>query len=105
MRIGIIGVGGEARYAHLPAYRSLGLKVQAVCDRDPDTVRQVGAEFDIPLRTTDPRELLADASVSVLDLATPPDSHRELIELACEHGKSVLVQKPLCVSREELRAI
>ena len=105
MSIGIIGVGGVARYAHLPAYRKLGLRVEALCDRNPEILRQVGVEFDVPIRTTDPRELISSSSVSIIDLATPPDSHRELLELVAESGKPVLVQKPLCVDYEELKAI
>jgi predicted dehydrogenase len=105
MNIGIIGVGGVARYAHLPAYRKLGLNVAALCDRDAEVVQQVGAEFDIPIRTTDPLELMNNPSISVIDLATPPDSHRELLELATEFHKPVLVQKPLCVTRDDFKAI
>jgi predicted dehydrogenase len=105
MAIGIIGAGGVARYAHLPAYRRLGLNVRAVCDLDPRVAESVGAEFNVPVRTDDPRELVADPAVSVIDIATPPASHLELIDLAARHGKAVLVQKPLCCSPEELRAI
>src|SRR6202035_3932155 len=103
--IGIIGVGGVARYAHLPSYAALGLPVAALCDRDPDVLREVAAAFGVARTTTSPEELIADPAVSVVDIATPPASHAELLALAARYRKPVLVQKPLCTGPAELRAI
>jgi len=68
-------------------------------------VESVGAQFNVPVRNTDPRSLLEDPEVTVVDLATPPASHLELLELAVASGKAVLTQKPLCCSTEEFAAI
>ena len=105
MSIGIIGAGGVARYAHLPAYRALGLDVGALCDLDAGVLRQVGADYDVPITTRDPLELITHDAVSVIDLATPPGSHLELMEMAAKHRKPVLVQKPLCFTRQDFAGI
>lgn len=105
MSIGIIGVGGVARYAHLPVYRALGLPVRALCDRDPEVLHNVAAEFDIPAKMVEPRELIGDPAVTVIDIATPPASHLQLIELAAAAGKPALVQKPLCYTRDDFASI
>lgn len=103
--IGIIGVGGVARYAHLPAYTALGLNVQALCDTDAEVLRHVGATFGVQAQTTDPAALVSDPRVAVVDVATPPASHCALVELAAAHGKPVLVQKPLCCTRDEFERV
>lgn len=103
--IGIIGVGGVARYAHLPAYRSLGLNVQALCDVDVTVVRQVAEAFGVGVQTADPARLIGDARVTVVDVATPPASHLALLQLAAAHAKPVLMQKPLCCTREEFECV
>jgi predicted dehydrogenase len=99
--IGIIGVGGVARYAHLPAYAALGLNVQALCDTDPEMLQRVAGAFGVAARTTDAVALVRDPRVAVVDIATPPASHCALVELAAAHGKPALVQKPLCCTPDE----
>jgi predicted dehydrogenase len=103
--IGIIGIGGVARYAHLPAYRASGLDVVALCDVDLDLCQRVALEFGVAHTFSDPQALMAHPAVKVLDIATPPSSHRELLTLAARHGKPVLVQKPLCTDRDDFAAI
>ncbi|MFK0106682.1 Gfo/Idh/MocA family protein [Streptomyces sp. NPDC091217] len=103
--IGIIGVGGVARYAHLPAYRRLGLNVTAVCDVDETVAADVAEEFRIPHRFRDAADLVAHPDVAVIDIATPPASHLELMTAVAEAGKPMLVQKPLCTTRSELDGI
>ncbi|HEX3150063.1 MAG TPA: Gfo/Idh/MocA family oxidoreductase [Gemmataceae bacterium] len=105
MGIGVVGVGGVGRYAHLPAYRAAGLDVRAVCDRDPAILHEVGEQFNVAVRTTDPARLAADPGVSVIDLATPPATHLSLLEQLVPFGKPIVVQKPLCCSRDEFAVI
>jgi predicted dehydrogenase len=50
-------------------------------------------------------DLLAMERVEAVVIATPPQCHCEQILQALEAGKSILVEKPLCVSPEELGAI
>lgn len=103
-RIGIVGVGGVARYAHLPSYRRTELPVSAVCDLDINVAREVAREFDVDV-AADLEELLARDDVDVVDVATPPASHVELIRRIAVSGKPMLVQKPLCTTPAELAEI
>jgi predicted dehydrogenase len=103
--IGIIGVGGVARYAHLPAYRARGQEVVALCDINLELCRSVARQFGIGRTFSDPEALIADPAVRVIDIATPPSSHCELLTLAARYGKPVLVQKPLCTNRGDFAAI
>ena len=46
-KIAIIGVGGVARYAHLPSYKSNDIEVVALCDINKNLLEEVGKEFQI----------------------------------------------------------
>lgn len=99
--IGIIGVGGVARYAHLPAYKSLGLNCVNICDINADICGLVAEEFRIPKWTSEIDMLLDDPDVTVLDLAVPPINRAALFEKIKACGKPVLIQKPFCVTRDD----
>lgn len=105
LRIAIVGVGGVARYAHLPAYRRRGLRVTALCDVDGELAREVATEFHVPTATDDARQLAELDDFDVVDIATPPASHAGLIEIFAAAGKPMLVQKPLCVNQDEFERI
>ncbi|MGZ3488564.1 MAG: Gfo/Idh/MocA family oxidoreductase, partial [Isosphaeraceae bacterium] len=74
LRIGLVGAGGVARYAHLPAYRYLGLTVTAICDVDEAVARDVAAEFGVEDVVSRPELLATRDDVDVLDIATPPST-------------------------------
>src|SRR5439155_4951608 len=46
-----------------------------------------------------------DSDMDVVLIITPPDSHAELTRLALEHGKHVVVEKPLASTRSEAAAL
>lgn len=70
-----------------------------VCDRvrsNLDIVRAHGR-----CATTDAAEVLADASVDAVVVATPTHTHAELTAAALAAGKDVLCEKPLATSSAE----
>ena len=105
LRIGLVGAGGVARYAHLPAYRYLGLTVTAICDVDEAVARDVAAEFGVEDVVSRPELLATRDDVDVLDIATPPSTHADLIALFAQAGKPMLVQKPLCTTWAQFEQI
>lgn len=99
--IGLIGCGGISRH-HLEAYRDAGYTVTMLCD-----VNRVAAEarreeyFPEARVTTDYRQLLADARIQVVDIATHPEVRVPIIAEALEARKHVLSQKPFVVDLDE----
>src|SRR5437763_147624 len=85
--IGLIGCGGIARGAHLPAYRQFGYNVAACCDLDEAAMRTARSAFDIPFGTTEVDALLARADVEIVDLAVHATQRRPLIERIAAAGK------------------
>jgi predicted dehydrogenase len=96
MRAGVIGLGvGEQ---HALAY---GDRLAAVCDLDESKLER----FDGVRTTTDAAEILDDPSIDVVSIASYDSDHHEQVMRAIENGKHVFVEKPLCQTEDQARAI
>jgi predicted dehydrogenase len=76
-------------------------RIAAVCDLDEDRVAAVAREFDVPLATTDYRELVAYPEVDIVSVATPDEHHLGQTLAAFETGKHVMVEKPMARTVDE----
>lgn len=100
--VAVLGYGGIAASAHLPAYEQHGIGVVGVCGR-PDRTRTVQEEFPFVGRVyRDTDELLADPDVRVVDITTGPEGRADLVRRCLEAGKHVLAQKPVTLDEAEL---
>ena len=100
-RIGLIGCGGIANGAHLPAYRDFGYEVVACSDIDPGAVEATQARWGIEAAGTDPRVVLDNPQVEVIDLAVHPHARLKLWPALLEAGKPILSQKPFAMTWED----
>jgi predicted dehydrogenase len=99
--IGLIGCGGIANQAHLPAYRKYGYPIAACCDINEEAARQTAEKFDIPFWTTDVNELLARDDVAVIDMAIHPAPRLDALKLIGKAPRPVLCQKPLALDLDQ----
>lgn len=104
-RIGMIGFGGIARGAHVPAYRAAGWNVVAAADPDPAAQQAAREKFSIPKVYSDYRELVADPEVEVIDLLTHPTLREGAVRAAAEARKPIATEKPLAGSLAEAERI
>lgn len=99
-RIGLVGCGGIAR-AHTEGYRAIAgdiCDVVAGCDVNKDNLDNYCDKYDVPLKFTDPKELIDSGEVDVIALLTPPAARAEIIFPAFERGIHMLVEKPFAES-------
>jgi predicted dehydrogenase len=105
--IGIIGSGGIAQGAHLPAYRTLqqegGVRIVAVSDINEETARSAARQFEVENVYHDYRSLLDRADIDAVSVCTPNFLHRQPTVDALLAGKHVLVEKPLAMNGAEGR--
>jgi len=100
---GIVGFGWVAQDYMAPAIRAAGHHLAGVCDLRPDARAAAAALGAIAhARLAD---LLADASVTAIYVATPNDRHREAVEAAAASGKAVLCEKPMATNVEDAAAM
>jgi predicted dehydrogenase len=71
------------------------------CDLDAKRRRHVKELYPAVETTANFEEILRDAEIEGVVIATPVSSHYKLARMALESGKSVLVEKPLAMSRRD----
>lgn len=102
-RVAIVGTGSIASY-HIQALKAMGERVEVVAAVDVlrERVEAYSAKNAIPRFYTDITEMLEKEHPDLVDIATPPNTHYDLIARSLEAGASVLCEKPLCTSLAEL---
>lgn len=98
LRIGVVGASYSAA-THLPTYAALPeVEVVAVATAHADTARAVAERFGIERTYVGFEGLCADPEVDLVDVATRPSRHRDMVEAALAGGKHVLCEAPLAAS-------
>jgi predicted dehydrogenase len=93
--IALIGAGGIARDAHLPAYRKANLEVIGVYDLEPDRGKALAAQFGIPRVYASLDEAMQEAPPNcIFDIAVPASALPAIVGALPDHS-SALLQKPL----------
>ena len=105
MRIAIVGMGigrhNGRGFAHNPRAR-----VVALCDLVEERMQEYAKELPEPPRLyTDYRELCLDPEVDAIFVGTPNQWHVPVALEAVQHGKHVMVTKPLADSEQAARQL
>lgn len=99
--VGLIGCG----YWGPKLARNFDAHPDATLVGAADLVREradrVAEHYGIPGVTSDGSTIIRDPEVDLVVVATPAYSHYDLVRSALEHGKHVLVMKPLTVGTEQ----
>jgi len=99
IRVGLVGFGMAGRVFHAPLISSVeGLELAAVVERSTNHAAE-----RYPAITTyrSLEELLADASIKLVVVATPNSTHFPIAMKALEAAKSVVVDKPVALTSAE----
>ena len=92
--VGIIGSGFMGRTWAAVVQRTAGAHLVAVAGGR----RAAGLAADFGVRVETPEALLADPEVGLVLVLTPPRSHVDYAIAAAEHGKHILIEKPMANS-------
>jgi len=105
VRIGLVGTGVIAQVMHLHYLAELAdrFEIAAVCDLDGESARACAGRYGVPAAFTDWRELVAHRLDAVMVLTS--GSHAPIAEAAARAGRHVFVEKPMCYSAAEGRAM
>ena len=77
----------------------------AVASRRSFTAQAFASQANIPKAYGSYQELLSDADIDIIFVATPHTCHREDCILALEAGKAVLCEKPFAMTAQEAREV
>jgi predicted dehydrogenase len=82
---------------HVEALRRIGQRVVGILGSTVEKSRASAAALGIPRGYADYAELLADAAVDAVHLATPNAAHFDQCRLALAAGKHIVCEKPLAM--------
>lgn len=101
MRFGLIGYGLWGRHHARAIAKAPGATLAAIACRTPESAAAARRDFPgVPVHL-DHRELLDRPDVEVVDVVVPNDLHAAIGVAALEHGKDVLLEKPLAPTLAE----
>lgn len=104
-RISVIGAGSFARGILLPALTQHGVSFGTVAAATGLSARSAADKFGFEACTTAVDPIWRDTNCDAVVIATRHDSHARLTIDALDAGKAVFVEKPLCISEDELERI
>lgn len=103
--IGFIGAGNYASRILIPAFKAAGAQLHTILtDRGTSGVIY-GSRAGFAKASTDPGDLLLNDKINTVVIATRHNTHAGFIVRALKAGKHVFVEKPLCLTLDELKAI
>ncbi len=103
--LGVIGAGNYASRMLIPAFAKVGASFHSLAASSGIGPVHVGRKYGFNHVTTDVLAALEDPGSNSVVIATRHDSHASLVVQALDAGKHVFVEKPLCLTFEQLDAI
>lgn len=103
MKYALIGCGRIA-VNHIKAALNNKLQIVAVCDIIADKMEALLAKYDLQndksiQRYTDYKQMLAEnPDIELISIATESGVHAEIALYCIEHGKNVIIEKPMAMS-------
>jgi predicted dehydrogenase len=104
-RLALLGLG-MAVAPHAKSLNDLIDRVEVAAAYSPTEARRADfrAQYSFPL-SGDLDAILADRSIDIVAVLTPPNTHHDLVTRIAQAGKHVLVEKPLEISTDRALAM
>jgi len=103
--VGIIGAGNFAKGTIIPALKKAGADIRYIASRTGVSAAGVAKRHGIATATSRCEDILQDDTVDAVIIATRHDLHGRLVLQSMRAEKHVFVEKPLCLTRQELDEI
>ena len=104
-KMGIIGAGNYTGATVVPCLTKCGAKVKYIASAGGLSAKTMAKKAGAEFATSDYTEILKDPEVSMVLITTRHNLHAKMVKETLEAGKSVFVEKPLCLHPEELEDI
>ncbi|WP_242113095.1 bi-domain-containing oxidoreductase [Luteimonas aquatica] len=104
-QVAFLGAGNYAGRVLIPAFAKAGAQLHTVVSSGGVSSVHFGRKFGFRNASTDTAAALRDGEVDAVVIATQHGSHADLAHAALQQGKHVFVEKPLCLTLDELHAI
>ena len=103
--MGIIGAGNFTSSTILPALTKAKASIKYICSSGGLSATTLAKKANIPYAVSDTIEILSDSAVTGVLVTTRHNLHAALTVDSLNAGKHVFVEKPLCLTSDELENI
>lgn len=104
LKIGAIGLGRLGYQHAMNVTRSFGADLVAVADPFPDALKRGETDFGVK-GYADYHDLINDPNVEAIVIATPTQTHYEVLMAAIPTGKPIFCEKPITFALNEAESI
>lgn len=104
-KLGIIGAGNFTSATMLPALQKANASIKYIASAQGLSAKVLAKKVNAEYATSDYKEILNDSEVDLVLITTRHNSHAKITLDCLNAGKSVFVEKPLCLEQSELDEI
>ncbi|MCL4417625.1 MAG: Gfo/Idh/MocA family oxidoreductase [Actinobacteria bacterium] len=104
-KIGVVGLGYWGPNLVRNFNQHYGFEVKWGCDLIEENIVKSKKEFPLVRYTKKLNQLIEDKSVSLIALATPPETHYSIGKLILNSGKHLWIEKPFTNKIEDAREL
>jgi predicted dehydrogenase len=106
IRVGVIGAGWWATFAHIPALNSNpDVQLIAVQSRERAKAEKIARDFGAKYACTSLKEILSLKDLNAVIVSSTPNVHYAQAMAALESGRHVLIEKPMTFTAKEAREL
>lgn len=104
VKVAVIGIGQMGTY-HAEIYQKLPqVELVAICEYNDEKRAEAEQKFQCQ-GYKDYHDLLKNPEIDAVSIVLPDNMHRECVELAVQHNKHILLEKPIAKELEDGKAI
>lgn len=103
--VAFVGSGSYATAVLIPAFKKAGARFVSVASSAGVSGVHAARKFGFEETTTETERIFSDADTNAIVVTTRHDSHARFVVKALEAGKHVFVEKPLCLTLDQLKEI
>lgn len=104
-KLGIIGAGNFTSATMLPALQKANASIKYIASAQGLSAKILAKKVNAEYATSDYKEILNDSEIDLVLITTRHNSHAKITLDCLSAGKSVFVEKPLCLEQSELDEI
>ena len=105
LTVAVVGAGYFGQFHYEAWTRVPEVKLAALVENDEEKGHSTATRFDVPKAFRSLSELLQEGTPDLLDIVTPPHTHRELVATAAGKLPWIICQKPLAPTLVEAEEI
>ena len=103
--VSIIGAGNYAASVLVPAFKRAGAYLRIIGSNTGVSSAYLASKYNFDEATTENTHIFSDPNTNSIVIATRHNSHAKYVIEALRNGKNVYVEKPLCLTLDELNII